>query len=107
MFLPWLQYANELFGAISIFLPTVLRICWGPLKNSSIEEKKFDSLQISSELNDGNGDVEAGKKINNAHSSSDNNNYVDDNENNDKLGLETDLRGVRTDAQKNGKASLR
>ena len=70
-------------------------------------KKQFDSLQISSELNDGNGDVEAGKKINNAHSSSDNNNYVDDNENNDKLGLETDLRGVRTDAQKNGKASLR
>ena len=73
----------------------------------SQKKKQFDSLQISSELNDGNGDVEAGKKINNAHSSSDNNNYVDDNENNDKLGLETDLRGVRTDAQKNGKASLR
>ena len=70
-------------------------------------KKQFDRLQISSKLNDGNGDVEAGKKINNAHSSSDNNNYVDDNENNDKLELETDLRGVRTDAQKNGKASLR
>ena len=70
-------------------------------------KKLFDSLQISSELNDGNGDVKAGKKINNADSSSDNNNYVDDNENNDKRGLETDLCGERTDAQKNGKASLR
>ena len=68
-------------------------------------KKQFDSLQISSKLNDGNGDVEAGKRINN--SSSENNNYVDDNENNNKRGLETDLRGERTDAQKNGKASLR
>ena len=41
MFLPWLQYANELFGAISIFLLTIFWICWGPLKNSSIEKKNW------------------------------------------------------------------
>ena len=85
--------------------------CW--LSYEFVEEfqcwrkKQFDSLQISSKLNNGNGDVQAGKEITKAHSSSDNNNYVDDNENNDKRGLETDLRGERTDAQKNGKASLR